>query len=92
MALPPRYDEVLSVRLLRSASNMTLSYDEPVLMVAAKGSKMYDLDGYEWLDCANNVASVGHCNKEVRICLSCLESFTALLSQLHGMAIAVDTS
>jgi 4-aminobutyrate aminotransferase-like enzyme len=57
---------VLSARLATMAPNVTLSYEQPILMERASGSKMYDQHGSEWLDCVNNVAHVGHCNPLVR--------------------------
>ena len=64
-ALPSR-SSVLSLREASCVSNVTLSYDEPVLMVRGTGSKMFDENGDEWLDCVNNVAHVGHSNARVR--------------------------
>ena len=60
------YEDVLCVRQQYMAKNATLSYQEPVLMVSARGATMEDHAGTQWLDCANNVAHVGHCNPQVR--------------------------
>ena len=60
------YKDALSVRQLAVARNATLSYDEPVLMARAEGATMFDETGKEWLDCANNVAHVGHSEPSVR--------------------------
>ncbi len=40
-------------------------YDEPVLLVEGKGVWLTDNNGRKYLDCYNNVASVGHCHPRV---------------------------
>lgn len=42
-----------------------LFYDKPVQLVRGAGVLLYDADGREYLDCYNNVASVGHCHPRV---------------------------
>jgi 4-aminobutyrate aminotransferase-like enzyme len=42
-----------------------LFYEEPVHIVKGEGVWLYDLDGNAYLDCYNNVASVGHCHPKV---------------------------
>lgn len=42
-----------------------LFYDEPVHLVRGAGVWLYDADGRRFLDCYNNVASVGHCHPRV---------------------------
>lgn len=42
-----------------------LFYDRPVHLVRSQGTKVYDVEGREYLDAYNNVASVGHCNPRV---------------------------
>lgn len=42
-----------------------LFYDRPVHLVRGSGVLLYDADGREYLDCYNNVASVGHCHPRV---------------------------
>jgi 4-aminobutyrate aminotransferase-like enzyme len=42
-----------------------LFYREPVEVVRAQGTYLYDPDGNEYLDCYNNVPSVGHCHPRV---------------------------
>lgn len=44
---------------------MTSFYDEPVHIVRGQGSKLWDADGREFLDCYNNVPHVGHCHPKV---------------------------
>lgn len=63
---PCSYARCLDTRAKHGSSNVTLSYAEPILMVRAAGTKMYDELDREWLDCVNNVAHVGHCSPTVR--------------------------
>jgi 4-aminobutyrate aminotransferase-like enzyme len=42
-----------------------LFYDEPVHLVRGEGVWLYDAAGRRYLDCYNNVASVGHCHPHV---------------------------
>ncbi len=42
-----------------------LFYDEPLNLVRGEGIWLYDADGKRYLDCYNNVASVGHCHPAV---------------------------
>jgi len=42
-----------------------LFYDKPVHLVRGEGAWLYDADGRRYLDCYNNVASVGHCHPHV---------------------------
>ena len=39
-----------------------LFYDDPVHLVRGDGIWLWDADGRKYLDCYNNVASVGHCH------------------------------
>ena len=45
--------------------NNPLFYDEPVHLVRGKGVWVYDAAGRRYLDCYNNVPSVGHCHSHV---------------------------
>lgn len=47
-----------------------LFYQEPVHLVRGEGVLVYDQEGKEYLDCYNNVASVGHCHPHVVEALS----------------------
>ncbi len=47
-----------------------LFYDRPVHLVRGEGTWLYDADGGRYLDCYNNVASVGHCHPHVVAALS----------------------
>jgi 4-aminobutyrate aminotransferase-like enzyme len=42
-----------------------LFYHDPVHLVRGRGVWLYDPDGRQYLDCYNNVASVGHCHPRV---------------------------
>ena len=42
-----------------------LFYDEPVHLVRGEGAWLFDIAGKRYLDCYNNVASVGHCHPRV---------------------------
>ncbi len=42
-----------------------LFYDEPVHIVRGEGVWLWDAEGNRYLDCYNNVASVGHCHAGV---------------------------
>jgi 4-aminobutyrate aminotransferase-like enzyme len=42
-----------------------LFYDEPVHLVRGDGIWLFDDEGKKYLDCYNNVASVGHCHPRV---------------------------
>lgn len=42
-----------------------LFYDNPVHLVRGEGVWLYGSDGRKYLDCYNNVASVGHCHPDV---------------------------
>jgi len=40
-------------------------FDEPLHLVRGSGSALWGADGREYLDCYNNVVSVGHCHPQV---------------------------
>ena len=42
--------------------NVKLFYDDPVHVVRAQGTRLWDADGREYLDCYNNVPCIGHCH------------------------------
>ncbi|MDQ2095874.1 aspartate aminotransferase family protein [Rhodalgimonas zhirmunskyi] len=44
---------------------LTTFYEQPVHLVRALGTKVWDADGKEYLDCYNNVPHVGHCHPKV---------------------------
>ncbi|MBT5187462.1 MAG: aminotransferase class III-fold pyridoxal phosphate-dependent enzyme, partial [Kordiimonadaceae bacterium] len=45
-------------------------YDQPINIVKGEGVWLYDEKGNKYLDCYNNVVSVGHCNPRVVKALS----------------------
>jgi 4-aminobutyrate aminotransferase-like enzyme len=47
-----------------------LFYHDPVHLVRGEGVWLYDQNGRKYLDCYNNVPSVGHCNPKVANALS----------------------
>ncbi len=40
-------------------------YDQPLHLVRGAGSKLWDVDGRQYIDAYNNVVSVGHCHPHV---------------------------
>ena len=42
-----------------------LFYETPVHLVRGEGVWLYDAEGHAYLDCYNNVASLGHCHPDV---------------------------
>ncbi len=45
-------------------------YDQPLHLVRGSGTRLWDATGREYLDCYNNVVSVGHCHPHVVKALS----------------------
>lgn len=59
-------DEALARRRARALGPAyRLFYETPVHLVRGEGVHLYDPDGNAYLDCYNNVASVGHCHPRV---------------------------
>ncbi len=56
---------LLDVRRKRFASNLSLSYREPLHIVRGRDVWLFDDAGRAFLDCYNNVAHVGHCHPRV---------------------------
>ena len=54
-----------------------LFYHQPVHIVRGEGAWLFDADGRQYLDCYNNVASVGHCHPKV------VEALTRQTGQLN---------
>lgn len=52
-------------RRMRHVGGSVLFYDDPVHLVRGEGVWLFDTEGTRFLDCYNNVASVGHCRPEV---------------------------
>jgi 4-aminobutyrate aminotransferase-like enzyme len=62
---PMNGNDLLSRRRHALAPAYELFYDEPIHMVRGEGVWLFDADGRRYLDCYNNVASVGHCHPRV---------------------------
>ncbi|MCI5095798.1 MAG: aminotransferase class III-fold pyridoxal phosphate-dependent enzyme [Rhodobacteraceae bacterium] len=45
--------------------NVSTFYEEPLHLVRGQGTRVWDADGREYLDCYNNVPHVGHCHPRV---------------------------
>ncbi|MBW1844070.1 MAG: aminotransferase class III-fold pyridoxal phosphate-dependent enzyme [Deltaproteobacteria bacterium] len=58
-------NDLLSRRRRALAPAYELFYDEPVHIVRGEGVWLFDVDGRRYLDCYNNVPSVGHCHPRV---------------------------
>jgi 4-aminobutyrate aminotransferase-like enzyme/Ser/Thr protein kinase RdoA (MazF antagonist) len=64
----PKDIDVAELRGRRSRAlgpSYRLFYDRPVHLVRGEGTWLFDADGRRYLDCYNNVASVGHCHPHV---------------------------
>ena len=65
----PRLDapvrDLVERRARVMGSAYRLFYDDPVQLVRGEGTKVYDVDGVEYLDAYNNVPSVGHAHPRV---------------------------
>jgi 4-aminobutyrate aminotransferase-like enzyme len=57
--------DLLRRRAAVLAPSYQLFYDEPVHLVRGEGVWLYDVDGKRYLDCYNNVPSVGHAHPRV---------------------------
>jgi 4-aminobutyrate aminotransferase-like enzyme/Ser/Thr protein kinase RdoA (MazF antagonist) len=63
-------DELRERRSRALGPSYRLFYDRPVHLVRGEGTWLYDAEGRRYLDCYNNVASVGHCHPHVVAALS----------------------
>jgi 4-aminobutyrate aminotransferase-like enzyme len=85
----PTTDEALRKRRDAAlAPSYQLFYDEPVHLVRGDGVWVYDHDGRRYLDCYNNVPSVGHAHPRV---VAALTEQASLLNThtryLHGKVV-----
>jgi 4-aminobutyrate aminotransferase-like enzyme len=62
--------QLLERRKIAMGPAYRLFYRQPVHLVRGEGVWLYDADGNRYLDCYNNVASVGHCHPRVVDALS----------------------
>ena len=58
-------EKILLRRKKNIARNLSISYQDPLHMLEAKGQFFYDEQGRRYLDCVNNISHVGHSNKFV---------------------------
>lgn len=63
--LPINEQKMIERRQALLGSSYKLMYAHPVELVKGEGVYLYDRDGQDYLDCYNNVVSVGHCNAHV---------------------------
>lgn len=64
-ALPDRERSLVERRRADLGPAYRLFYRRPVEVVRGRGARLWDADGVEYLDCYNNVASVGHAHPGV---------------------------
>ena len=57
--------DLLRRRLAALAPSYQLFYEQPVQLVRGEGVWVFDADGNRYLDCYNNVPSVGHAHPRV---------------------------
>lgn len=58
-------DAVLRSRQRHGGPSLSLSYQEPLMIVRGEGVWLYDEEDRAYLDCVNNVCHVGHCHPKV---------------------------
>lgn len=63
--LSPQERSIVERRQKLLGPSYKLMYQHPVQFVRAEGVHMYDPEGNEYLDCYNNVPSIGHCHPRV---------------------------
>ena len=63
--LNPASADLVARRRKTFGPTSMLFYDTPLNLVRGEGVWLYDADGTRYLDCYNNVPSVGHCHPRV---------------------------
>jgi len=58
-------DQLIARRRSALGPSYTHFYDKPLYLVKGEGVWLFDDEGNKYLDCYNNVPSVGHCNPRV---------------------------
>lgn len=58
-------EDLIKRRARLLGPNVPVFYDDPVHLVRGSGTRVWDKDGREFLDCYNNVPHVGHCHPRV---------------------------
>ncbi len=77
-------DPLLARRLANFGAASVLFYDRPIEMVRGRGAWLEAADGTRYLDCYNNVMSVGHCHPLVVAAIAAQASELAINSRyLH---------
>jgi 4-aminobutyrate aminotransferase-like enzyme len=80
--------DLLTRRRRALAPSYQLFYDEPVQLVRGEGVWLWDAEGNRFLDCYNNVPSVGHAHPRI---VEAIASQTALLNThtryLHPLVV-----
>lgn len=61
----PRDDDLAQRRARAMGPAYTHFYEQPLHIVRGEGVWLFDVDGKKYLDCYNNVPSVGHCHPDV---------------------------
>lgn len=64
------HERLIERRRLALGPSYTHFYREPLYLVRGEGVWLYDEQGRRYLDCYNNVPSVGHCHPDVVAALS----------------------
>lgn len=64
-ALSPQDEAMIARRQRLLGPAYRLFYETPVHLLRGEGVWLYDADGKAYLDCYNNVASLGHCHPHV---------------------------
>ena len=86
-ARPSKPTQMQARRRKITASNLKLSYRDPIHMVRGQGSILVDADGRRYLDAYNNVPHVGHAHPHVAAQVATqvqrLSTNTRYLSDLH---------
>ena len=63
--LAPTSKDLISARRQLLGPSLSISYRQPIHIVAGAKQYLYAADGRRYLDCVNNVAHVGHSHPEV---------------------------
>lgn len=58
-------DPLVARRLANVGAASVLFYDRPLALARGRGAWVEAADGRRWLDCYNNVLSIGHCHPRV---------------------------
>ena len=59
------HKEISELRKNLLSPSLSLSYDEPLHIVKARGQYLFDANQNRYLDAVNNIQHVGHCHPKV---------------------------